>query len=367
MSASVLRSLGDDRRLRIIVCCGTGGVGKTTLSAAMALQAAESGRHVALITVDPARRLAQALGLDALSALPRPVPGVDASTGGSLHAMMLDPKRTFDAAVRTHATAERARQLFANPFYRAVSTSLSGTQEYMAMEELSQLTAAQTYDLVVVDTPPSRSALDFLDAPNRLAALLDRHVLSLLAATSSGPLRLLGAGVSMASVVLARLLGSTALADLQTFAAAFESVTVGFHDRAQATRRLLASPQTAFVVVATPQSLPLREAQYFAERLHAERMPLRAVVINRLRSAPLNLSAETARQLAHEQPAGTAARAALLTHANLVDGVAAERALVRQPWLDDHPVAYVPDSFDDVADLFLLRLLLLPVSTSLHE
>ena len=171
-----LDRLIDDRRTRIIVCCGAGGVGKTTAAAAIGLRAAERGRHVVVLTVDPARRLAQSMGLTSLDNTPRLVRGLrfDASkategngadSAGSLHAMMLDMKRTFDEIVEQHADPDRAAQILANPFYQSLSSSFAGTQEYMAMEKLGQLRRADEWDLIVVDTPPSRSALDFLDAP----------------------------------------------------------------------------------------------------------------------------------------------------------------------------------------------------------
>src|SRR5688572_9234767 len=167
-----------DPKVRIVVCCGSGGVGKTTTAAALALRAAEQhGRRTVVLTIDPARRLAQSLGLTELDNTPRPVSGFDTSAGGTLDAMMLDMKRTFDEVVLNHATAEKAEQILANPFYQALSSSFAGTQEYMAMEKLSQLSheAAEkgSWDLIVVDTPPSRSALDFLDAPKRLGSFLD--------------------------------------------------------------------------------------------------------------------------------------------------------------------------------------------------
>jgi anion-transporting ArsA/GET3 family ATPase len=197
-----------DRRTRIIVCCGSGGVGKTTTAAAIGLRAAERGRHVVVLTVDPARRLAQSMGLTSLDNTPRLVPGIGRDAGaaeegngadsaGSLHAMMLDMKRTFDEIVEAHADPDRANQILANPFYQSLSSSFAGTQEYMAMEKLGQLRRADEWDLIVVDTPPSRSALDFLDAPQRLSRFLDGRLLRLLTAPAKvggrAYLRVLGA------------------------------------------------------------------------------------------------------------------------------------------------------------------------------
>src|SRR5689334_16550052 len=164
-----------NRSIRVVVCCGSGGVGKTTTAAALALRAAEvHGRRTVVLTIDPARRLAQALGLSALDNNPKQVKLEGAAAaGGELHAMMLDMKRTFDEVVLTHTDPKRAEEIFANPFYQAMSSTFSGTQEYMAMEKLGQLRSRDEWDLIVVDTPPSRSALDFLDAPQRLARFLD--------------------------------------------------------------------------------------------------------------------------------------------------------------------------------------------------
>ena len=187
MAASLdLDDVIGDRRTRVVVCCGSGGVGKTTTAAALGLRAAEQGRQVVVLTIDPARRLAQSMGLDALDNTPRPVKGVDDSAGGSLDAMMLDMKRTFDEVVLAHSTPERAQAIMDNPFYQSLSSSFSGTQEYMAMEKLGQLRAEERWDLIVVDTPPSRSALDFLDAPERLSSFLDGRLIRLLLKPAKG-------------------------------------------------------------------------------------------------------------------------------------------------------------------------------------
>ena len=277
----------DDRRTRIIVCCGSGGVGKTTTAAAIGLRAAERGRQVCVLTVDPARRLAQSMGLMSLDNTPRLVDDIGDENGGSLHAMMLDMKRTFDEIVEAHADPARAAQILANPFYQSLSSSFAGTQEYMAMEKLGQLRRSDEWDLIVVDTPPSRSALDFLDAPERLGRFLDGRLIKLLTAPvkASRPFgRVLNAGFSMMTGAMTKLLGAQVLRDAQTFVTAFDTMFGGFRERAEATYKLLQAPGTSFLVIATPEPDALREASYFVERLDEERMPLAGLILNRVHS-----------------------------------------------------------------------------------
>ncbi len=283
-------ALLDDRTRGIIVCCGSGGVGKTTASAALALRAAERGRKVVVLTIDPARRLAQSMGIEALDNTPRPVPGVGGEGAGSLDAMMLDMKRTFDEVVQSQASPEKAQQILENPFYIAVSSSFAGTQEYMAMEKLGQLDrdARKTgrWDLIVVDTPPSRSALDFLDAPERLSSFLDGRFMKLLLAPARGPARLMTAGFGMVTNAVTKIIGAQVLQDMKAFVAAFDTLFGGFRQRAQRTFELLQDRRTAFLVVAAPEPDALREAAYFVERLRQEQMPLEGLVVNRASSDP---------------------------------------------------------------------------------
>ncbi|MEU2083178.1 ArsA family ATPase [Streptomyces albus] len=292
----------DNPATRIVVCCGSGGVGKTTTAAALGLRAAERGRRTVVLTIDPARRLAQSMGLSELDNIPRRVPGTDTSAGGELHAMMLDMKRTFDEIVEAHADPARARAILENPFYQSLSAGFAGTQEYMAMEKLGQLRAGGEWDLIVVDTPPSRSALDFLDAPKRLGSFLDGRFIKLLTAPAKVGGRAgmkfvnLGmAGLSMFTGALDKLLGAGLLRDVQTFVAAMDTMFGGFRTRADATYRLLQAPGTAFLVVAAPERDALREAAYFVKRLADDRMPLAGLVLNRMHtSAAAGLSAERA-------------------------------------------------------------------------
>ncbi|MCW2798447.1 MAG: arsenite efflux ATP-binding protein ArsA [Nocardioides sp.] len=358
-------ALLDDRRTGIIVCCGSGGVGKTTTSAALALRGAERGRKVVVLTIDPARRLAQSMGIEALDNTPRPVAGVSQKSGGTLDAMMLDMKRTFDEVVESQATPEKARQILENPFYIALSSSFAGTQEYMAMEKLGQIHAdAQrdgTYDLIVVDTPPSRSALDFLDAPERLSSFLDGRFIRLMLAPARGPARLMTAGLSLITNALSRILGAQVLRDLQTFVAALDTVFGGFRQRAQKTYALLQADKTAFLVVAAPEPDALREAAYFVERLNEDRMPLAGLIVNRASPVPEGtLSADeamTAAERLRRQDPESLTAGLLRLHADQTRMVERE-ALLRSRFAAAHPqvaTAVVPALAGDVHDLLGLR------------
>ena len=365
-----------DPSTQIIVCCGSGGVGKTTTAAALGLRAAEMGRKVVVLTIDPARRLAQSLGLSELDNTPRPVVGIDTSAGGSLDAMMLDMKRTFDEVVLSHATPEKAEQILSNPFYQALSSSFAGTQEYMAMEKLSQLSHEAeekgTWDLIVVDTPPSRSALDFLDAPKRLSSFLDgRFIRILMAPAKAGGrayLKVLTGGITLATTVMTRLLGGQMLQDVQTFVAALDTMFGGFRQRAEKTYALLADDRTAFVVVATPERDALREASYFVQRLDQERMPLAGVIVNRVQTVAArgltSARADAAAEILGEASLnGTGSPTAALTegllriHADVAESAERHHAQTTR-FVAGHPgipVTEVPAAAQDIHDLDGLR------------
>jgi anion-transporting ArsA/GET3 family ATPase len=302
--------------------------------------------------------------------------------------MMLDMKRTFDEIVEAHAEPGRSEQILANPFYQSLSSSFAGTQEYMAMEKLGQLRRSEQWDLIVVDTPPSRSALDFLDAPQRLSRFLDGRLLKLLTApTRTGGrayLKLVNAGFGVITGILTKVLGAQMLRDVQTFIAALDTMFGGFRERAEDTYRLLQTPGTAFLVVATPEPDALREASYFVERLSEDRMPLAGLILNRVHRSPATrLSA--ARSLAAAEalvPAGAAtenahaagnggggalagvtryplAVAALRLHAELMQLIASERRLA-QGFTAAHPgvpVARVIAQPEDVHDLAGLKVI----------
>jgi anion-transporting ArsA/GET3 family ATPase len=356
-----LQALLEDRETRIIVCCGAGGVGKTTTSAALALAAAEAGRTVVVLTIDPARRLAQSLGLEELDNEPRQVdvPGAD----GELHAMMLDMKRTFDDVVVAHSTPERAQQILANPFYQSLSSSFAGTQEYMAMEKLGQLRATDQWDLIIVDTPPSRSALDFLDAPNRMSRFLDGTMIRLLTAPSRTGLKIASAGFMFFSRIISKILGGQLLRDISAFVSALDTMFGGFRERATATYELLRRPGTWFVVVATPEPDALREASYFVDRLAGEGMPLAGLVLNRTHPPATTLLSATRAEGAAEEvteadaPGAELAAAALRVHAERMAQAAREQHLADR-FTSAHPevaVRTVPAAAGDVHDLDGLR------------
>lgn len=317
----------------IIVCTGAGGVGKTTMAASLALGAAARGRKTVVLTIDPARRLAQSLGLDAMSEEARAVPG---ATG--LDAMMLDMRRTFDGLIDRHAPdPERAERIKANRFYQQLASSLAGTQEYMAMEKLYELHEHGRYDCIVIDTPPTRSALDFLDAPRRLTDFLEGRFLRMFLAPGMRAGKQVGRAVGWGSGLFmraaSRITGAGVLEDLGDFFQSFEGMYEGFKERAGEVYRLLASQGSAFVVVASPEPPALREARYFLHRLEQDGMPTAGLVVNRLTPPPdpalADLTPEAARAAAGRLTTGDAedrAVAALLElHADRWELAARER------------------------------------------
>jgi len=264
----------------IIICCGSGGVGKTTIAAAFALQAARLGRTACVVTIDPARRLANSLGLDALSNRPTRIEG---PWPGELHAMMLDPKRTFDDLVARYSdSAEQAEDIKVNRIYRNLTGTLSGTQEYMAMEKLYELVEEGGFDLVVVDTPPTRNALDFLDAPRRLTRFLENRLFQALMMPTRAGLRIMGVAAHALLRTISKVAGADIVADAVAFFQAFEGMEEGFRARAARVRELLAQPETAFVLVASPRPDSVDEAVHFAGKLAESNLSVTALVVNRV-------------------------------------------------------------------------------------
>jgi anion-transporting ArsA/GET3 family ATPase len=358
-------ALIDDPATRVVVCCGSGGVGKTTTAAALALRAAERGRQTVVLTIDPARRLAQALGLKELGNHPRQVVVEGFEPKGELWAMMLDMRRTFDDMVRVHAGPERAEALLSNPFYQTISTSFSGTQEYMAMEKLGQLAATDEWDLIIVDTPPSRSALDFLDAPSRLSSALDGRMIRLLTGPGKiggrGLRRMVTAGFTMFTKAVSTIIGGQLLADASAFMQAFDSMFGGFRERARKTAELLRSKGTSFLVIAAPEPDALREASYFVDRLSEESMPLAGLVANRTHPVLAKLSGPKALAAADSLENGEKnsplAVAVLRLHADRVALAAREMRLLAR-FTRAHPevaLVKVPALPSDVHDIGGLR------------
>ena len=289
-----LRQLVDERR--IVVCCGSGGVGKTTVAAVLALEAARAGRRAVVVTIDPAKRLADALGLEGLTGTPSQIEG---DWSGELWALMLDTKSTFDSLVAANAaTPEQGQRILENPFYRNISGALSGTQEYMAMEKLYELHLRADFDLVVVDTPPTRNALDFIDAPRRLSRFLDHRLFRMITSPGRGIVRAVNVAAQAFLRTVAKVVGAEVIDDAVAFFQAFEGMEAGFKERADAVLRLLSDDDTAFVLVASPRRDTIDEAQYFAEKLAEADITVRALVVNRMHPTFGDGLAEAARERA---------------------------------------------------------------------
>jgi anion-transporting ArsA/GET3 family ATPase len=272
----------------ICICAGSGGVGKTTTSAALAAGLAARGQKVAVLTIDPAKRLADSLGLRELENEPRQVdPSLFAKAGvemqGELWAMMLDAKATFDELVQKHAPDEETRdRILQNRIYRQISNALAGSQEYMAMEKLFEIHQEGDFDFLVLDTPPSRNALDFLDAPKRLTQFIEGRGMKLFMKPTGFGMKLAGRGTSMMFGVLKKVVGIDLLADLGEFFAAFSGMVDGFQERAKRVSELLGDPGTSFMVVCGPQGEPIDEAVYFHRKLVEAKLPVGGVLVNKV-------------------------------------------------------------------------------------
>lgn len=324
----------------IVICCGPGGVGKTTLSASLALRAAVLGKKAVVCTIDPARRLANSLGLSELGneevEISRDrLAAAGISLRGSLSALMLDTKRQFDALIEKFAKNEDTRRrVLDNHFYQTISSNVAGSQEYMAMEKLWELHTQKRYDLIVLDTPPTKHALDFLSAPQRMTDVLDRSVFEMLMRPFDLAGKLTLGLVARAAKRITRRFDETVgiqfLHDLAEFFSAFETLYDGFRERAQHVNALLRERVTSFVVVASPLAIPLREARFFCDKLRELDLPLAALVLNRvhpsaLAAVPADARAAVERAIARGVPAEGASPLV----ARLVEALAAQEHLAR--------------------------------------
>ena len=365
MSATQLSALDIVLRdAEIIVSCGSGGVGKTTAAAAIAMHAAALGKRVVVVTIDPARRLADALGLaDGLSNEPTRVHldlGPNAAAFGELWAMMLDPATTFDGLVRQYAeTPERAERILANAFYHNIAGALSGTQEYMAAEKLYQLHRDHRFDLVVVDTPPTRNALDFLDAPATLTRFINHRLFRLLMLPARKGLKVLNVAAQPVLRTIGKVVGGDVLADAIAFFQAFEGMETGFRDRADSVSELLHSSITHYVLVASARHDTVEEARYFAARLADSKLSVAAVIVNRLQPRFGDATAEQAlTAAASAETAGDHNLAGLWRNLAELRALAdAEEGVIAPLIADtgDTAIHRVPLLADDVHDLGGLR------------
>jgi anion-transporting ArsA/GET3 family ATPase len=342
---------------RVVICAGSGGVGKTTTAAAIAMAMATRGLKVAVVTIDPARRLADALGLERLEDAPHRVdPARFSDQGiqmrGELWAMMLDPKRTFDALIERLAPDARARdEVLSNHIYQQLSTAVAGSQEFTAIAKLYELDADGAFDLVVLDTPPSRNALDFLDAPGRLTSFFQGRAIRLFLRPAGIGSRLMGAGTGAVFSLMRRATGIDLLEDLSVFFRSLASMVDGFAERARHVEALLADPATSFVVVTSPERGPLEEAIFLVRRLERAGMSLGALLVNRLREAdtppstlPASVTAQLGDDLAGRVVAAVEDRAALAARDR--------RALARLQEETGRPATFkVPQMSDDVHDV----------------
>jgi anion-transporting ArsA/GET3 family ATPase len=276
------------RSKRVCICVGAGGVGKTTTSAALALGLAARGQKVAVVTIDPAERLASALGLEELSGEPRRIDAAlldehEIDCAGELWAMMLDSKRTFDEIVTRLAPGERElEEILANPIYRELSTAVSGSQELSAMAKLYELRHEHDFDVIVLDTPPSRNAIDFLETPSRLLGFLEGRALKVFLTPGGLAARVFGRSTGIVFAIFARVTGVDMLSDLSTFFRSLSGILDGFGERTRGVAELLRDEQTTFLLVTSPEPEPAREIEYLAERLSRREMASGALIVNRV-------------------------------------------------------------------------------------
>jgi anion-transporting ArsA/GET3 family ATPase len=357
-----LTELVTDRE--VVVCCGTGGVGKTTTAAVVALAAARRGRNAVVVTIDPAKRLADTLGVADIGNTAHEIPRARWGDGavsehGHLSALMLDTRATFDSLVGRYARDEQqAERILENGFYRNIASALSGTQEYMAMEKLHELYEEGGYDLIVVDTPPSRHALDFLDAPQRLTRLLDNRIFRFLMMPTRTYVRVASSAVQRFLRTVGKVVGGDVLDDIVAFFRAFEGMEAGFRARAARVDELLLAASTAFVLITSPRRDAVDEAEFFAGRLRESELSVAALVVNRVHPdfgehRPVDTLCREARAL--RQRGGDAAEHLAARYENLADYVALageERRRLADVGarIGAATVVYVPSLAHDVVD-----------------
>ncbi|NUN13282.1 MAG: ArsA family ATPase [Myxococcales bacterium] len=362
---------------RVIICVGPGGVGKTTTAAAIALRAARFGRKVLVLTVDPARRLANSLGMSEMMVEPTKVNletfGIDCGERGALWAMMLDIKTTFDRLISRHAPDEETRyKITSNPYYRQLSTALAGSQEYMAMEKLYELREENNYDLIVLDTPPTHQALDFLDAPDRMEGFFDNTSFKLIL-QSSRALGRIGIGfLKMNTLILkgvSRFVGADTFLGILEFLQSFSGMTAGFTDRARRVRTMMGQADVSFVLLSGPERASIDEGLYFYRRLKERNMPFGAFVVNRIRTPFVSETADP-RLLAASMWAVPAVRLysrplvervadklvrAIDDYSKLVQGDAKQLSYILSQLPDSdsvYPVPYFDRDIHDITGLF---------------
>jgi anion-transporting ArsA/GET3 family ATPase len=282
------------RGKRVVVCVGAGGVGKTTTSAALALGLAQRGAKVAVVTIDPARRLASALGLAELPSEPQRIePALFGEQGvaidGELWAMMLDAKRTFDELIGRLAPDDRARdEILGNPVYGELSTAVAGSHELSAIAKLYELYEEHDFDVIVLDTPPSRNALDFLDAPGRMLGFLEGRALQVFLGSSGLTARVFGRGTALVFAIFARVTGVDMLGELSRFFRSLSGVTEGFGQRTRDVAALLRAPHTTFAIITSPELEPAREAEFLLQKLATSGMPVGELIVNRVHTHGLH-------------------------------------------------------------------------------
>jgi anion-transporting ArsA/GET3 family ATPase len=344
----------------ICICAGSGGVGKTTTAAAIAVAMANRDLKVAVLTIDPARRLADSLGLTELGNVPSRVELPGAEGGGELWAMMLDARATFDEVIERYAPDEDARRrILENRIYQQISGALAGSQEYMAMEKLYELDDDGDFDLLILDTPPSRNALDFLDAPRRVTQFVEGRAIRLFIRPTGFGARVAGRGFSVISAMLRRVTGGDLIADLSEFFSAMAGLLGGFRNRAERVEGLLGDERTTFLIITGPTGEPIKEAGYLREKLAEGDLPLGALIVNRVHTAsgPGDAEADSRASLLEALGDEDLVARVLAAHADrrlLADrdheNVAALRA--SSPGV---PVFVVPELSDEIHDLDGLR------------